>query len=445
MGGASAAWAALDDAWQRAFEMAWEAVVTGNIGVGCAITDAAGTVVVAARNRTMDTAAPRGQVAGSSVAHAEINALGGLAFRSPREHVLTSTLHPCLQCAAAIRMAPIASVRFAGDDPLWPGSDDFGVLNSWLARRERVPAQGPRRDELGVFGTLLARIGPGLESHVEEALRSRGEGELLDLQARLAAEGAWRDLATSPVDEVLDHLWPHLTRLTDGVSELRIDRAAGVQRTELPAASWVEYVPGFVRDAASVADEFRRGLPWEQTEVLRYDKYVPEKRLGTGMRADSHPVTRQTGLHLESRYRVRFDGVAALLYRDGDDFQGLHTDREMKWIDDTLIAIVVLGARRPFVFRPRGDSVPVERVPAGQHPDDVVLTPGEGDLLVMGGASQREWLHGVPAAPGVAEPRISLTWRWTSRRGRPDTAPTFYDGRSFSDGPRRPASRQRRV
>ena len=61
----------------------------------------------------------------------------------------------------------------------------------------------------------------------------------------------------------------------------------------------------------------------------------------------------------------------------------------------------------------------------------------------MGGASQREWLHGVPAAPGVDRPRISLTWRWTSRRGRPDTNPTFYDGRHFSTGPRIAGSRTR--
>jgi hypothetical protein len=67
--------------------------------------------------------------------------------------------------------------------------------------------------------------------------------------------------------------------------------------------------------------------------------------------------------------------------------------------------------------------------------------PGEGDMLVMGGACQREWLHGVPGAPGVDRPRISLTWRWTSRRGRPDTNPTFYDGRHFSDGSRQPGSR----
>jgi alkylated DNA repair dioxygenase AlkB len=235
-----------------------------------------------------------------------------------------------------------------------------------------------------------------------------------------------------------------VTAPIDPQRQLRIDRQAPVQRIELAPTSWVEYVPGFVRDASDVFDELHGSLPWEQTEVLRYDKYVPEKRLGVGVRGDSHPVFRQTGLHLESRYRSRFDGVAALLYRNGDDFQGLHSDREMKWLDETLIAIVVLGARRPFVLRPRTEGgVPVTRVPAGAGPDDVVLTPGEGDLLVMGGASQREWLHGVPAAPGVDRARISLTWRWTSRRGRPDTNPTFYDGRAFSDDTRRPGSRQR--
>jgi len=33
--------------------------------------------------------------------------------------VLTTTLEPCLQCAAAIRLGPIANVRFAGPDLFW--------------------------------------------------------------------------------------------------------------------------------------------------------------------------------------------------------------------------------------------------------------------------------------------------------------------------------------
>src|SRR4029078_7627899 len=92
----------------------------------------------------------------------------------------------------------------------------------------------------------------------------------------------------------------------------------------------------------------RRG---QQTEALRYDHYVPERRLGVGVRGEDYPMLHQTGLHLRSRFRVPFTGVAALLYRNGEDFQGVHSDREMRWLDETVIAITVLGARRPFVLR----------------------------------------------------------------------------------------------
>lgn len=226
--------------------------------------------------------------------------------------------------------------------------------------------------------------------------------------------------------------------------DLRIDRDAPVERIPLEPNSWVDVAKGFAPDAAAELAALDAAAQWERREVLRYDHYVPDRRLGASLRADEHALLRQTGLHLRSHYGVQFDGVATLLYRDGDDFQGLHSDRDMRWLDDTLIAILVLGARRPFVLRPRGDRVPIDKVPAGTDPSDVILTPGEGDLLVMGGACQREWLHGVPAAPGVTEPRVSLTWRWTSRRGRPDTAPKYYDGRHYSDGPRRPGNRTRR-
>lgn len=226
--------------------------------------------------------------------------------------------------------------------------------------------------------------------------------------------------------------------------DLAIDRRAPVRRIPLGDDSWVDVVEGFVRDADGMFAELHEAVAWQQTEVLRYDRYVPERRLGAGLRSDERPMLRQTGLHLAATYRVAFSGVSALLYRTGEDFQGLHSDREMRWLDDTRIAIVVLGQRRPFVFRKRVPLAEVvERVPAGAGPDDIVLLPGEGDMIVMGGASQREWLHGVPRAD-TPNPRISLTWRWTSRRGRPDTNPTFYDGRQYSDRPRQPGSRSRR-
>jgi alkylated DNA repair dioxygenase AlkB len=225
--------------------------------------------------------------------------------------------------------------------------------------------------------------------------------------------------------------------------ELRIDRSASVVRRQLDATSWVDVVSSFVLAPESTFDTVRNDTPWVQNEILRYDQYVPEKRLGAGLHADRAPLLRQTSMHLRSKYRVEFSGVGALLYRDGDDFQGLHSDREMRWLDDTIIAIVVLGERRPFVFRQRQPLAnnPV-RGHAGELEGDIVVMPGEGDLLVMGGAAQRDWLHGIPAAD-TDRARISLTWRWTSKRGRPDTNPAYSEGRQFSDGPRQPGWRSR--
>ena len=227
---------------------------------------------------------------------------------------------------------------------------------------------------------------------------------------------------------------------------LLIDRSATVDRVPLgDGSSWVDVVRGFVPGHQDLFTLLHEDTRWQQAEVLRYDKYVPEKRLGAMVRADTVTAVRQTGLHLESRYRVTFDGVGALLYRDGQDFQGLHSDRAMKWLDDTLIGIVVLGQRRPFVLRERnGSANDRDRTPAGQAPGDIHLQPGEGDLIVMGGRCQRDWLHGVPAAE-TDQPRISLTWRWTSRRGAPDTNPGYFDGRQFSDRPNQPGYRSRRA
>ncbi len=52
---------------------------------------------------------------------------------------------------------------------------------------------------------------------------------------------------------------------------------------------------------------------------------------------------------------------------------------------DPLVATVSLGARRSFLLRLAAGG-PVARR----------YGPGEGDLLVMGGACQHEWQHTVP-------------------------------------------------
>ena len=206
-------WDALDDAWQEAFRQAWEALTTGNIGVGAVVSDRSGTIVAASRNRVRDAVPPTGELAGTTLAHAEINVLAHLPFGSPRDLVLTTTLQPCLQCAAAIRMAPVAHVRVAGADPLWDGAGGFSQLNSWLGRRADVPVEGPRRDTVGVFGTLLARLGSGFLVHIIDGLRERGEGPLLDLAQQLDADGTVDGLRGGTVAGAYTTLLPELRQV----------------------------------------------------------------------------------------------------------------------------------------------------------------------------------------------------------------------------------------
>ncbi len=71
-------------------------------------------------------------------------------------------------------------------------------------------------------------------------------------------------------------------------------------------------------------------------------------------------------------------------------------------------------------------------VTADDEGDVFDFAPASGDLLVMGGATQARWLHAVPKVRGRSRPRISVQWRYASRRGRRDTAPSFYAARHFS-------------
>ena len=111
-------WAELDKPWQEAFRQAWEALRSGNIAVGACASTPDGEIVRSARNRVNDAEGPPGEIFGSALAHAETNVLARLPFRRHRDLVLTTTLQPCLQCAGAIRLGPISTVRFAGPDQL---------------------------------------------------------------------------------------------------------------------------------------------------------------------------------------------------------------------------------------------------------------------------------------------------------------------------------------
>jgi tRNA(Arg) A34 adenosine deaminase TadA len=161
-------WDDLEPVWQRAFELAWEAYGRNTTPVGAVVADGAGRIVAEGRNaRYAGAGVP---LAGSHIAHAEVVALGSLSSeRSYPDHVLVTTLEPCLLCAGAAVMSSVGEVRFAGVDPYGGASAFPPGLNAHL-RRGLTAFTGPRADWPGTFAAAL---------HVEFYLRRKPDGHVV--------------------------------------------------------------------------------------------------------------------------------------------------------------------------------------------------------------------------------------------------------------------------
>ena len=94
----------------------------------------------------------------------------------------------------------------------------------------------------------------------------------------------------------------------------------------------------------------------------------------------------------------------------------------------SAVAILSLGANRPWLLRPRTSKYDDSPGKGATHD----LSPGPGDLLVMGGRTQADWEHSVPylgARP--TERRISIQWRFARRAGRPFMGSSYRAPRTY--------------
>lgn len=197
-----------------------------------------------------------------------------------------------------------------------------------------------------------------------------------------------------------------------------------LERTQLDATSWVDVERGWLAEPSGVYDALAAWDGWRQGRIWAYDHLRGENRLSGFVRPAEAPHPALIAAHKELRrtYGVELGGLGLSWYRDGRDAMGAHRDSDLRWCDSTLIAVLTLGATRPWTLRHRTSRTA-----------QLDLAPAAGDLVVLGGRAQVDWLHGVPPCPGLRDGRISVQWRWTSRTGRPETgggsrAPRRYGG-----------------
>jgi alkylated DNA repair dioxygenase AlkB len=104
---------------------------------------------------------------------------------------------------------------------------------------------------------------------------------------------------------------------------------------------------------------------------------------------------------LEAFTTARFNSVLLNLYRDQNDRMGFHSDNEPSLGPEPTIASLSYGATRTLIFKnKRRRDLPLHRVN---------LT--SGSLLLMKGATQRNWSHGINKETQPCGPRINLTFR----------------------------------
>ena len=187
-------------------------------------------------------------------------------------------------------------------------------------------------------------------------------------------------------------------------------------RIDLPDAE-IDWIAGWL--AAPAAERLRLALlqqvQWEIHRISLFGREVDSPRLSSWI-GDPEAHYRYSGADFspqpwpEALLPVRerlceelgadFNSVLVNRYRDGRDAMGWHSDDEPELGPRPLIASLSLGAPRRFLFKHRQD---------GALRRELLL--GHGDLLLMGGQTQRHYRHALPRTARPVGERINLTFR----------------------------------
>lgn len=184
-------------------------------------------------------------------------------------------------------------------------------------------------------------------------------------------------------------------------------RLARLRRIPLSEGAWIDLLPGWLRGADTLFEHLARVVPWQAERRPMYDRVVDVPRL-LRFYGEHDPLpaavldrARQAlSAHYGDELGEPFRTAGLCYYRDGRDSVAWHGDKLGRGArDDTMVAILSVGAPRTLLLRPCAGGAAIRQ------------TLGPGDLVVMGGSCQRTWEHAIPKTVKPVGPRISIQFR----------------------------------
>jgi alkylated DNA repair dioxygenase AlkB len=195
---------------------------------------------------------------------------------------------------------------------------------------------------------------------------------------------------------------------TAPLDEAALGDLDAIERRELSHGAWVDVRPGWVSGSDELFLRLVDDVPWRAERRQMYERVVDVPRLVCFYDEGDElpgPILESARRVLSARYRSElgepFTTAGLCYYRDGRDSVAWHGDTIGRGnSDDTMVAIVSLGAARRLSLRPRGGGG-----------GTLSFALGHGDLIVMGGSCQRTWEHAILKTARPVGPRISVQFR----------------------------------
>ncbi len=171
----------------------------------------------------------------------------------------------------------------------------------------------------------------------------------------------------------------------------------------------IVYYPGVAapEEAKAWFEALLTAIDWRHERRPMYDRVVDVPRLVAYFGADEAlpDIVATMKARVEDRLGLRFGSVGFNRYRDGRDSVAMHHDHKNEIEPRSPIALLSLGSTR--TMRLRTIATPRRTLAVALEP---------GSVLLMAGASQECWEHGIPKTAEPVGERISVAFRRPARR-----------------------------